>query len=548
MKTLIIIICSVLLATLQCDGQEWIGNRFHLDTIVDLQSAPFAEDLNLIKCIMQGDTFFFFEQQGFQHKENGHQAVIHTLRTDNYAQTEIKLPIPEGKQNKERYANSLWIYDICFEGDYLLVTTQNELILYKRINNQNYQVESTYRHQNLFMGYLHQNSIYYFEEDHDKGFKWFHIRPGSDSATLVRELSYEAPHIVQIKPNRYLSHNHQSVFFLSTRFPRMEVFNLDGSLQDTVRFGLHPWKAFEDDYISKTLSVPYGIQRIYAVKDDLSAYSYPKVVMPLYGDLLLLYMQYDSTSGNSVLQYAIRSEDGFTTQYFRNNHEDSIFHAAQFPFNLFQGGFDKGNAAGDGRIVQLTYRTEVPWQGKTQRQYNQEVDQYMSVKVPRIAYKVMRYQPEATSDTPCLHPVGKPPITVNDLPSEKSILILHQGLECSGCTKSIYRLLDESELRGIHIGSIYPQTINGLAAFELNGQIKGQLHKPFALYYCTSNDYRCLFPDLKLQEMDFPCLALVKKGEPPTIFRISDLFSNNYAYAEFSEDFLKAWQSFISKQ
>ena len=193
MKTRIIILCSVLSATLQCVGQEWIGNRFLLDTIVDLQNVLLNENLNLINCKMQGDTFFFFEQQGFQHKENGHRAVIHTLRTDNYAQTEITLPMPECNQNKERYANSLWIYDICFEGDYLLVTTQNELILYKRINNQNYQVVSTYRHQNLFMGYLHQNSIYYFEEDHDKGFKWFHIMPGSDSAILVRELSYEAP-------------------------------------------------------------------------------------------------------------------------------------------------------------------------------------------------------------------------------------------------------------------------------------------------------------------------------------------------------------------
>ena len=270
--------------------------------------------------------------------------------------------------------------------------------------------------------------------------------------------------------------------------------------------------------------------------------------MPLYGDLLLLYMQYDSISGNSVLQYAIRSEEGHSNQYLRNNHEDSIFHAAQFPFDLFQGGFDKGNASGNGRIVQLTYRTEIPWQGKTQRQYNQEVDQYLSEKMPRMTYKVMRYQPIVTNDTPCLHPVGKPPIPVNDLPSDKSVLILHQGLECSGCTKTLYRFLEESETRGIHIGSVYPQPISGIAAFEINGQIKGQLHKPYVLYYCSSNDYRCLFPGLPLQEMDFPCLVLISKGEMPILFRASDLFSNNYAYAEFSEDFLKTWRSFISEQ
>lgn len=547
MKTRIIIICSVLLATMRCGGQEWIGNRFTLDTIVDLHGAHLPENNNLIKCKMQGDTFFFFEQQGYRHKDNGYQAVIHTLSVDNYDQTEIMLPLPECGPNKERYANSLWIFDVCFEDDYLLVTTQEELILYKRINNQNYQVESTYRHQNLFMGYLHQKSIHFFEEDHDKGFKWFQKEPESDSATLVRELPYEAPHIVQIQPNRYLSHNQQSVFFLSTRFPRMETYHLDGTVQDTIYFGLSSWKAFDDEYIEKALSVPYGIQRIYAVKDDLSSYSYPKVVMPLCGDILLLYMHYDTTSGNSVLQYAIRTNDGLTTRYLWNNHEDSVFQAAQFPFNLFQGGFDKGNATDDGRIVQLTYRTEVPWQGKTLRQYNQEVDRYMSENTPRLAYKIMRYHPKTPIDTPCLHPVGAPPITLGELPSEKSVLIIHQGLECSGCVKAIYRLLDETVMKDIHIGNIYSQPIGGMAAFELNNQIKGQLHQPFALYYTISKSYDFLSLTLPFHETDFPCLVLVKKGEQASIFRSSELFTDDYTSTAFSESFLDAWQSFLSK-
>ena len=547
MKTRIIIICSVLLATMRCGGQEWIGNRFTLDTIVDLHGAHLPENNNLIKCKMQGDTFFFFEQQGYRHKDNGYQAVIHTLSVDNYDQTEIMLPLPECGPNKERYANSLWIFDVCFEDDYLLVTTQEELILYKRINNQNYQVESTYRHQNLFMGYLHQKSIHFFEEDHDKGFTWFQKEPESDSATLVRELPYEAPHIVQIQPNRYLSHNQQSVFFLSTRFPRMETYHLDGTVQDTIYFGLSSWKAFDDEYIEKALSVPYGIQRIYAVKDDLSSYSYPKVVMPLCGDILLLYMHYDTTSGNSVLQYAIRTNDGLTTRYLWNNHEDSVFQAAQFPFNLFQGGFDKGNATDDGRIVQLTYRTEVPWQGKTLRQYNQEVDRYMSENTPKLAYKIMRYHPKTPIDTPCLHPVGAPPITLGELPSEKSVLIIHQGLECSGCAKAIYRLLDETVMKDIHIGNIYSQPIGGMAAFELNNQIKGQLHQPFALYYTISKSYDFLSPTLPFHETDFPCLVLVKKGEQASIFRSSELFTDDYTSTAFSESFLDAWQSFLSK-
>ena len=547
MKTRVIILFGVLLATLGCDGQEWIGNRFSLDTIVNLHGAHSPENTNLIKCTMHGNTFCFVEQQGFQYKENGYKAVIHMLSTDNYSQTEIMLPLPECGHNKERYAKSLWIYDFCFDGDYLLVTTQDELILYKRINNQNYQVESIYRHHNLFMGYLHHNKINFFEEDHDKGFKWFQQALGSDSATLVRELPYEAPHIVQIQPNRYISHNQQSVFFLSTRYPRLEVYSLDGQLQDTVHFDLYPWKAFEDDYIRKTLEIPYGIERIYSVKDDLSSYSYPKAVLPLGGDLLLLYTQFDSTTGNSVLQYAIRTEEGLTTPYLRNNHEDSVFHAALFPFNLFLAGLDKGNAADGDKIVQLTYSTEVSWTGKTSIEYYHDVNQYLLGTEPVLAFKVMRYIPQSKSTISCLHTIDDQPIPIETLPAMKNILILHQGLECSGCVNALYQLLDETDLEGIHIGNVYPTPIGGLPAYELTARIRRGLNKPFTLYYDTSPFYENIIPSMSLQEKDFPCVILIEKGKSTKTFRNSDLFTPNYSITEFQETFLNAWYSFLKQ-
>ena len=149
MKTRIIIFVSAVLATLNSTGQGCIGQQFTLDTIVAIQSSFLPENPRPIKCKMQGSTFYFVEQQGFQDKKNGYQAIIHALATDDYEQTEIILPLPDNGRNKERYARELWIYDFSFDDDYLLVTTQEELILYKRIHNQNYLVESTYRHQNL---------------------------------------------------------------------------------------------------------------------------------------------------------------------------------------------------------------------------------------------------------------------------------------------------------------------------------------------------------------------------------------------------------------
>jgi hypothetical protein len=554
MKTRIIILVSAVLTSLGVCGQDWIGNHFTLDTIVEFQGAHAPGNLNLIQCRMFDGTFYFVEQQGFQYKENGHQAVIHTLSTDNYEQSEIVLPLPESDRNKERYAHSLWIYDFSFDGDHILLTTQDELILYKQIHNQIYQVESSYRHPNLFMGYIHRDKVNFFEEDHDKGFKWFQKGLGGDSAVLVRELPYEAPHTVQIQPNRYLFHTQQNVFYLSTRHPRVVVYNLDGTLRDSILFDLPHWKVFGDEYIRKTLSVPYGIERIYAVKDELYDYSYPKVVMPLRGDLLLLYMQFDTITGKSALQYAIRTPDGLITRHPRTNHEDSVYTARRFPFTLFQGGLDKGHADGSGKIVQLTYKTDVPWQGKRHSEYMADVNQYFAENNPALAYKVMRYTPSdsnpslsphsSSADCRLFTPGGRT-VFLDSLPTDKSVLVLHQGLECSGCVKAVYTLLAQTPMREVHIGQVYPQPINGLSAHELDNRIRQQLNKPFSLYYDTSAHYRQFSPTPPLQDSDFPCLILYQRGKEPAIYRNSDLFTPNYSVTEFSPTFLNAWQAFL---
>ena len=548
MKTRIITLLSILWVSCSVTGQEWIGKQFTLDTMVNLQCVHQPKNLNLLKSRIQDNAFYFVEQQGYQYKDNDYQAVIHKLSLDNYDQTEIILPLPVKLRKPEHQIRNLWIYDFCFEGVYLLVTTQETLILYKQDNNQNYQVESTFSHHNLYMGYLYQNKMYFFEEDHDRGFKWFQQDLDGGSATLVRELPYEAPHIVQIQPNRYISHNQQSVFFLSTRFPRLETYSLDGQPQDTVVFDIPFWKAFEDDYIQMTLSTPYGIERIFTVKDDLFSYSYPKAVMPVNGDLLLFFMHYDTIKGKSVLQYGIRETSGSTVLYAPDLHEDSTYVAAQFPFTLFKDGLDKANASGEGVIAQLTLNANVPWEGKTHKEYSQDVNRFFLNDTPSLSYKIMRYKPSSNSCLGEIHTVSQESIKLSDLPAKKSVLILHQDLECSGCVNALYQLLNHTETYDTHIGQVYPRPLNGLATFELKNRIGQHLMHPFSLYYCNSPEYKDLGTDRILREKDFPCVLFCDKKGIRKWFTASDIFSTNLNATEFSRGFLDDWQSFFSEE
>lgn len=136
---------------------------------------------------------------------------------------------------------------------------------------------------------------------------------------------------------------------------------------------------------------------------------------------------------------------------------------------------------------------------------------------------------------------------MNELPAQKNVLVLHQGLECSGCAKAIHQLMNQADMSNIHIGHVYPNVLNGLQAYEIGNQLRLSLEKPFSLYYDTSAHYRGLVPEHPLQDSDFPCLILFQKESTPNLFRLSELFTADYGITEFQETFLHAWHSFLKQ-
>lgn len=543
MKTRIIIIVVMVFLALHLPAQPWIGNQFRLDTVVGLSVDVKLMNIDLIKTKVIDSTFYFVEQLAFQNKENNHNAIIYGISLADYAQEVLSLPFPMAGQDKEKAARNLWIYDFDISGDYMLITTQDELFLYSKGDDQNYKLHSTHKHRNMYMAFIHNGTVNYFEEDHDNGFKWFRKDIAGGQVELVTKLEYEAPHIVQIQPNRYIFPNNDKLFFLSTRNPQVDIYSKDGSFIQSVLFNIDNWHGFEDDYIANTLKVPYGIERIYAVKDDIFSYSYPKVLMPICGDLLLFYTQYDTNIGKSVLQYAIHNENYGTRPYSRKNHDDSVYVAAQFPFDLFDGRLDKGNGACGDRMIQLTYVSDVPWGGKTTTQYCTDLDNYFIDNDLKLGYKIMRY-------TGC----GAIPANNGDSNTGRSrqcngkrIMIFHKGLECSGCVKSLFRLLDNMCPLQTPIQNVYFHKMGAIEKRETANRISTELSLAFDI--CSSDMLNDKVLTKRLENIPdscFPCIILYDNQDDYQLFRITDMFTPDNSLSDFREDFIAKLTSFLS--
>ncbi len=515
---------------------------FTLDTTILLSAIDKPLNMNHTQCRIYNNNFYFLEKQGFQYeKGNNRFAVIYSISLSDYAQEEIKIPYPSRiNENKKRVNSDLWIYDFDFYEDLLLVTTQENIVIYKKTEDSRYEIISIdENHKNLFTAYYDGLRLNYFEEDHDRGFKWFQKDINGDSVILVRELLYDAPHVVQIQPNRYFFHNKENVFFLSNRFPKMDIYTKDGMKLQTVEFNLPNWKAFEDEYIKHSLSKPYGVERIMAVKDDLFSYSYPKVVFPFFDEYMLFYLQFDTTIGKSVLQYAILNHDKQIHRY-SFNYENGKYVAAQFPFNLFRSSYDKGNVSEGNTLVQLTFYSDISWNNKTDKEYLTQLNSYFDKNEANVAYKIMRYNGgNAKSDEYINSGI------IHNKTNEKDVYIIHGELECSGCTKSIYIMLNSSEeLFRIH--QIYSRQLTGLQRQEVQRDIKQTLGKHFSIENIQDLKKEGISIP-KLSELDYPCIILRCNNKKTRVYKVSDIFTNDVSITNFKKEFIEEWEDFLSE-
>ncbi|MBR6332873.1 MAG: hypothetical protein IKR77_00575 [Bacteroidales bacterium] len=231
-----------------------------------------------------------------------------------------------------------WIYDFDLAGDSCLVSIQNQLLLY-RLEEGNYKLMSVFQCENAKVCYLHRGDIYFMEEDHDVGYRWYRLHEGK--RLFVRALDYEAPHVVQAKPNRYLFRDNHHVYFLSNRYPSLSLYSLEGVAQDTVVFDLPCWHPFEDEYVKASLEVPYGVERIKATMKDIYRYSYLKMVFPIGGDYLIYYTQYDTVTHESKLRFAIGTPEGQMTFLSQKPTDEYVYDDTLTPFTLLERHVDK---------------------------------------------------------------------------------------------------------------------------------------------------------------------------------------------------------------
>lgn len=542
-----ILTAAALLLTNMLYAQEWIGNLWTLDTSIVLDAGSQGLDFSHLKYSICQGSFYYAEADAYQKSGKTFSATIHALSLSDYSQSSLTLPLPE-ELSKSSIVQQFWINDLDFQNNRAAVSVQDRILLYHKDETDIWQYDTLIEHPNVKDVYFHGKDLYYLEEQHDTGYQWFHTSSLTGEEEHIRTLAYEAPHVVQASPNRYLFHDTHYVYFLSTRFAKVSKYSLDGQWVEDIDFHLPSWHEFETSYIEKTLKVPYGIERIHATMADIFSYSYPKIVFPIGNDLLMYYTQYDTTNGKSFPQFVLLDSERQLHYYHRQDSCQLAYDRERFPFNLLSITEDKARTTWNDCLIELCAESDVAWRGLTPAAYQQAQERFFRRNDPIYKIRIMRYKNNSDQAAiPFLLDEERHFRALNDLPEGKHILLVNNSLECSGCRNALLNLLNTVDTT-IHIGILHSFVPGALQEREIHKTIRQHLWRNYEFYFLPTGRSEEYPEEIIRKETTFPALLFYETGKAPISFSSDEIFDDDVTTYRYRDAFQRYFETFLRQE
>ena len=542
--------CALLLTLSLCCsslllfGQEWLGTQFQLDTSVTLTHADLPHTHSQLKCDVKDDVFYFTDMKSFQRKSSDFSATIYAVDLETLEQFTVSLPFPNHTQMKEQTASTYWINDFSIEKDRIVISVQDNMLIYNRNTDGSCVFDTLFYHPRVKVLYLFQNDLYYLEEDHENGYIWFQRKNLYGSETEIGRLKYDAPHVVQANPNRYLFHTDDALFFLNTRYPQFEKYSLNGKKLQTVQMNLPMWHPFEEEYIRKSLEIPYGVERIQATMGEIFKYSYPKMLFPMGNDYLLFYTQYDSVTQRSKTHYAIVDDAGKSHLFSRYDTSNAVFDGTRYPFNFLDRFADVARISWRDKLVELCLDSDVDWNGLTPEEFKNAEEQFYKKNKPKLKIRIQTYKNNSSASN-WFYDTEQNLLSLDELPNRKHIILVNQPLECSGCRNQLLQFLNTIDTSVASIGILYPTIQGALQQYELDQSIREYLSLPYRLL-SLEPDRKDEIPRYNFpSDLSYPALLFHESGKAPILFSSNQIFDDDFRRYDFRTEFLNFIERFF---
>lgn len=551
-----LIVLLMALCAVPLSAQPHLSEMFELEAehLLDTDSKVFQAQ-GMVGCV-DGDALLCCHRRGFQNKETGYKAEVVAIDLITGKMSGFLLPLPEKKANAPT-ARKYWIRGFFVAGNQLLVTTQNEVLVYHKGKANRCEFVRRIPADLPDLLFWRNGTLASVERVPEEG-RFVIKRQGErvlewDSVT---GLQLRAPFLLQYEPNGFVDGAGNCLYFLDSPDLRIEKLSLEGETLAVIRPQIPGWQALPDELVRKISSMPYGSDRAMYTFYHTKEYSFPLKVHPLCDSILMLsYHHYDPSVKQeqmlTTLVYYDKEGKSFrVSPYSHFFAEDSVIGSNMFPLYFAQRELCLQVEDGD-RIVQVVREAPVGWRGKTGRAYADSVENYLSSGLPEYRVRVAKLK-ACSSERRCvigslgLQTYGGSAFDGKELARSKVIFVVNNPPQCHDCEESLFGFISAIDTSLCKVCVVFNNADSYLAKQDMVDKVQKRLSVPFTPLFVPTEEKEGFIK--KLNGRNFPVVMLKEAGgEEAVVVAEKEIFAEGVAVSRLQEGFVRKVMLFLHR-
>jgi len=465
-------------------------------------------------CATHDSLLFIIHARGFGNPSHKGYAKISILNVITGTEKNSFIsPPPEFTKNGGNL-NRIWIWAIAATDSLLLLALDNEIWIYHFADFNDYEHFKTISIKDVSQLEIVNNDLHAFVEN-GVGFDWYKVNLSHFEVKKIKQLVLKNNFFLQIAPVKLIAINNNALYFLQRNEPTIEKYTLTGELLANYIFNIPNWNNIPE-HITQQLDVIKDVTK--------QSYAFSKFSIFDYNFMHLFYV----FSCERFLMIAIDENNNaktYITPFFIQIIGDKVivepysvklpdnekFENNYFPF-LTEGAEENLIFAPlNDYIVQLNRSTNVPWQNKTQKEFQQKVDLFHRDHEPieKIeTYKFIKnYIPVESVN---FLDYDNSHFTLNDLKKDKAIFIFSQYPYCSSCLKFIWNYFSNITLQNVELFNVASDCPTYLQKKENIKEVNAFLKTDYTPLFIDTKE---LNPEMKLllTQQNYPLVILFDK-------------------------------------
>ncbi len=531
---------------------------FRLDTSLSLKYYTEELERNELIATIHQDVLYFCRMKAYQLDENEKKARIYTVNLLTKQQSFFDLDFPSNVDRKFRNVRLYWISGLAIEKDKLVVFAQDKFLIYKKLSDEKYVFNKLVYFYDVDQGYFHDNHLYTFKKDRDKGYFLYRYDTNFVKKKEIRAIPFEAPFLMQFSPNRYLSLGEDCFYILETARPMIKKFSLDGKIVDSVSFStLYPWLTMPSSLIDKIMQLDYGVDRIFYALKHNDTNSYPTKVFPFKnGNFLIAYHQYNFDRGRPYYDLVYHetfsgvTESGKSTCLRHHLYDEDTLSNNIFPYYCYDDDMCI-TLPWRNSIIQISKEADVVMQNISVKEYHSARNNYFKHHDPTIIMRILKLKeknpPFQILESLKIKDYDNTLLTIKDISPKRMIVLFRPPVYCVGCLKEMLRYFDSLNLDTsvVNFAIMIENEDNYLERRQTDKEIKNLYSNPYTSYYMSS-EMRSEIHAKLLPYKKTPLILLIDHSKQSLqIMNDEDIFTSNLRRYDFTEEFLKTIEEFL---